>query len=120
VLLTHGCGGEAGGVAFVLPLASPNHLWPRSSAKVSRSPHSHPKDVVPKDRVDRGPLSTILAPHSSHTRMLPLEGPSTTQPPPFRAAHTNVAYPKAHYNVNLANVTALSIMGSERTRPPQP
>ncbi len=78
MLLTQGGGCEIGGVAFVAPLAPPNPPWLRPSARVSRSPHSHPKEIVPEDHTERGRSSTILSPHSSHTRMPPLEGTFTS------------------------------------------
>jgi hypothetical protein len=110
VLLTQWGGGEVGGEAFVVPDASPNPLGSRLSASVSRSPHSRPTEVVPNDHTERGPLSTILSPHNSQTKMTLLEGSSTTRPPPCRAARTNVAYPESHHNVNLTDALALSIM----------
>jgi hypothetical protein len=116
VLPAQRCVGEG----FVVSLVSPGPLRLGPSAKVSRSPHSHPKEVGLKDDTESGLSSTTLCPHSSHTRMPPLEGPFTTCSPPCRAALTNVVCPEGHHNVNLTDAAALSIMGSERTRPPQP
>src|SRR5918994_807975 len=78
MLLTQGDAGGVRNVAVVAPPAPPNPSWLRPSARVSRSPHSHPKEIVPEDHTERGPSSTILCPHSSHTRMPPLEGSFTS------------------------------------------
>jgi hypothetical protein len=109
VLLTQWGGGEVGGEAFVVPDASPNPLGSRLSASVSRSPHLHPKEVVAKDHTERGPFSIILSPHSSHSRMPPLEEPFIAYPLHV-VPRPNLAYAKGHHIVNLTDAAALSIM----------
>ena len=44
-------------------------------------PHSHPKEVLPERHTESGPSSTVLSPHSSHTRTTLLEEPFTFQTP---------------------------------------
>ncbi len=51
--------------------------------RVSRSPHSHPKEASPKPHTEAHPSSTVLSPHSSHKRTTYLEDPFIHQPPPL-------------------------------------
>ena len=82
-LLPQGCGGGVGDAAFVALPTSPNPLWSMRSAAVSLLPHSHPEKVLPELQAETGPSSTVLCPHSSHTRMISLEELFTGQPPRY-------------------------------------
>src|SRR5215213_6611679 len=72
-----------GGAAFVASSLSPKPFWSRPSARVSRSPHSHPKEVPREHHTESGPCSTVFSPHSSHASMCIPTGPFTCQPSPI-------------------------------------
>jgi hypothetical protein len=82
LLLPQGYGDENGDAAFVTLPTAPDHFRSMRSA-VSRLPHSHPKEVLSELQAEIGPSSTVLCPHSSHTRMISLEELFTGQPPRY-------------------------------------
>ena len=63
----------------------------RPSAGVRSSPHSHPKTLPSCPHPERGPSSTVLSPHSSHTRMTCLDVSVTSNPSFILSATTDPA-----------------------------
>lgn len=59
----------------------------RPSAGVRSSPHSHPKTLPSCPHSERGPSSTVLSPHSSHTRMTCLDVSVTSNPLLYPVGH---------------------------------
>ena len=110
LLLAQEYGGiGVGETELVVPPASPYPSWTRPSARLSGALHSHPKGAPSDRQAERGPSSTVLSPHSSHTRMLPLERLFTGQPPPYHVrtllAHLQQLDSPAHRGVPSAPVT---------------
>jgi hypothetical protein len=86
----------------------------------SPSPHPQPKGAPSEHHTESGPSSTTLSPHSSHTRMPPLEGAFTGQPLPIAATIAKLERPRGRHDVTASLKPAYPVAWSRAYTPPRP